>query len=101
MVESSHELTGLALQLEADLMREYGPLMAGANLCAALGYPSRAAFRQAVARGTVPIPVFPIANRRGWYALVKDVANWLAERRISAPAATATYARIKRQEMQR
>src|ERR1700741_3315182 len=85
MLESAHEKVSLARRLEADLFRQHGPMLSGSHLCAALGYPSRDAFRQAVARGTVPIPVFPIANRRGKSALVMDVANWLAERRVAAP----------------
>jgi hypothetical protein len=85
MVEPAHEKASLARRLEADLFREHGPMLSGSHLCAALGYPSRDAFRQAVARGTVPVPIFPIANRRGKYALVMDVAIWLAERRAAAP----------------
>jgi hypothetical protein len=32
----------------------------------------------------VPVPVFSIKNRRGKYALVKDVASWLAQQRNAA-----------------
>ena len=38
---------------------------------------------QALTRKTVPIPVFSVENRRGKYALVKDVAIWLANQRNS------------------
>jgi hypothetical protein len=32
----------------------------------------------------VPVPVFPVRHRRGKYALVKDIALWLAELRQEA-----------------
>lgn len=74
----------LAEALEADLFREYGVMLTGKNLIKILGYPSKDAFRQACRRGTVPVPLFEIENRRGKYALVKDVARWLAHRRATA-----------------
>lgn len=70
----------LAEELECDLLRLHGPLMGGAELRRALGYPSANAFRQAVARKTVPVKVFSIEHRRGKFALSKDVAAWLASR---------------------
>lgn len=69
----------LAKELEDDLLRVYGPIIHGRDLVKALGYPSGDAFRQAVSRGVVPVDVFPLENRRGKYALAKDVALWLAE----------------------
>lgn len=71
----------LATILERDLLSQYGPLMGRDNLWMALGYSSNDAFRQAVFKDLVPIPVFEIENRRGKFALVKDVAKWLAEKR--------------------
>lgn len=70
--------------LEADLLREYGPLLTGNSLRKALGYPSLEALRQAVARDKVPVPVFSLPNRRGKFALSKDVATWLADQRNRA-----------------
>lgn len=71
----------LASVLERDLMSQYGPLMGRDSLWMALGYSSNDAFRQAIFKNLVPIPVFEIENRRGRFALVKDVAKWLAEKR--------------------
>ena len=72
----------LADRLTAELMREHGPMMTGEALRRALGYPSMDAFRQAVFRRTVPIPVFSIPHRRGKFALVADIARWIAEQRL-------------------
>lgn len=75
----------LAELLEHDLVTRYGsPLLGGEDLRSALGYPSAEAMRQAISRGTVPVPVFAVAHRRGKFALVKDVAAWLAALRRTA-----------------
>ena len=63
-------------QLEAQLIRAYGVIVGGARLTRALGYPTQQAFRQAVARGRVPVPLFTIPGRRGKFAQVQDIARW-------------------------
>jgi hypothetical protein len=77
----------LDVLLERELLSKHGPMMTGENLRIALGYPSKEAFRQAIARKTTPIPVFGIEKRRGKFALTKDVAAWLAAQRARAVAA--------------
>ena len=72
-----------ATTIEKELFDRYGPLIADDALRIALGYKSIDAFRQALTRKTVPVPVFTVQNRRGKYALVKDVATWLANQRNS------------------
>ncbi len=74
----------LVVLLEQDLLSKHGPMMTGEDLRAALGYPSQEAFRQAVARKTIPIPIFGIEKRRGKFALTKDVAAWLAAQHARA-----------------
>jgi len=81
MNEEELEMRTLAEVLESDLLGQYGPMLTGEALRKALGYPSMDAFRQALSRGTVPVKVFPLENRRGKFALAKDVATWLAEQR--------------------
>jgi hypothetical protein len=61
------------------LTDKYGELMFGADLMRNLGYKSQAAFRMARSRGSLPIKVFDIENKRGAHALTKDVARWLDE----------------------
>ena len=70
--------------IESVLFERHGPLLADDALRIALGYKSTDAFRQALSRKTVPVPVFSVENRRGKYALVKDVASWLAQQRNAA-----------------
>lgn len=74
----------LANSLESNLLGRHGPVMTGDELLRALGYPSREAFRQSLIRNTVAIPLFDLEYRRGKFALVKDVARYLAEQRFSA-----------------
>lgn len=74
-----------ALKLEVEA--RYGLLISNDDLRIALGYPTMEAFRQALYRNTVPVPVFSIPNRRGKFALSKDVAEWLANQRNAALAA--------------
>lgn len=76
----------LAKMLEKDMLERHGPMIANDDLREALGYTTMDAFRQALARNIVPVPVFGLPNRRGKYALVKDVAGWLAEQRRIAHA---------------
>lgn len=74
----------LAVLLDRELTSRYGPMVSNDNLRLVLGYSSMEAFRQALSRKTIPIPVFEIENRRGKFALVKDVATWLAAQRERA-----------------
>lgn len=74
-------LTSGALEdiLARDLLHRYGPLLSQDDLWRALGYASLDGFRQAQLRGTVPVHVFALENRRGKFALARDVAQWLTQ----------------------
>lgn len=61
-----------------DFLEKYGPLISGAQLVKVLGYQSDAAFRKALQRKLVPVNIFRIENRRGYFARCDDVAAWLA-----------------------
>lgn len=61
------------------LNTQYGPLMGAAELRRALGFTTQEAFRQAVVRNKVGVPVFSIPGRRGKFAHTSDVAAWLAK----------------------
>lgn len=80
----------LAEALERDLFNRHGPMIGQQHLWQALGYSSIDAFRQAEARQTLPVRVFPLERRRGKFALVKDVALWLTRQYTAQPAASAT-----------
>jgi hypothetical protein len=65
------------------LLQEFGPVIGGLDLCRAMGLVSMDAFRQAEARGQMPIAIFTIPHRRGKFALSADLAQWLADLRCS------------------
>lgn len=71
----------LASELERSLTERYGEILNTPALARALGYPSTAAFRMAVLRGKIDLQVFEIPNRKGKFALAKDVAAWIAKLR--------------------
>lgn len=69
------------------LIREYGPVLSAAATAKLLGFSNLGALRQARARGRLPIPMFNIERRRGWFASTAIVAAWI-ERTTNAPSAT-------------
>lgn len=66
------------------MMRMHGPLMGGDALVAALGHKNHASLRQARRRGQIAVTLFRVPNRRGWFALTQEVADWLASMRQEA-----------------
>lgn len=78
------DVDALADELEEKLVQQFGPLLSNELLYRALGFPSMGAFRQALSKQRVPIPVFSIPNRNGKFALTMDVAKWLANQRVMA-----------------
>lgn len=63
--------------LTAQLSDRHGAILGSRALAKELGYPSSAAFEQALVRNMVPVRVFKLPNRRGHFALTIDVARCL------------------------
>ena len=78
-------------QLREELELAHGPLLGGAKLIAALGHTNIASLRQARKRGRITVPIFRLPKQRGYFALTRDVAIWLAKARISAMATAETF----------
>lgn len=57
--------------------RPAATLLSGAALRTALGFASAYAFRAAVHSGRLPVWVFKIPGRQGWFCRAADVAAWL------------------------
>lgn len=70
-----------AAELEKSLSDQFGPMVSSRDLWKVLCYPSAGAFRQALTRNRLPVPVFEIAGRKGRFAHVRDVAWWIAKQR--------------------
>ena len=74
----------LTRELNDELVARFGLMLPSTALAKTLGYPSAQAYRQAVVRGTVPVPLFRVAHRRGYFALARDVAAWVSTQRYTA-----------------
>lgn len=66
-----------AYPYESDLLARHGELMDGAALMALLHMNHERTLRRAIASNTLPVSVFRLAGRKGWYARTRDVAAWL------------------------
>ena len=77
---TSQEEKRLKEKLEADLLVIFkSPMLNLEQLQEALNYSSVSAIRQSIMRGTLPVPVFQLPNRRGHFVLVSEVAAFLAQ----------------------
>lgn len=63
--------------LQTAILATYGAVLDSAALARVLGFPSSEAVRSARRRGTLPIHMFRLPNRKGWFASSVDVATWL------------------------
>lgn len=75
--------TDVNSDLENNLLNAYGPLMGGTDLMKSLGYRTHSAFRRAERLGLLGVRVFPIPERKGRFALTRDVARWLTSISVS------------------
>lgn len=62
---------------KAELIRLYGPVVGSKDISRILGYASPDAFRKARSRETIPIKVFRLHGRRGYFASTSEIAHWL------------------------
>lgn len=60
-----------------ELAVEYGPLLDAAATAKALGFKSQDALRQARRDGRLPISMFRLPGRRGWFASTQAVIEWI------------------------
>lgn len=70
-----------AEHLEKLLVERYGPLLAAEDVIEILSFPNANAYRQAIKRGSIPIPMFHVSGRTGRFALASDMAAWLWSQR--------------------
>ena len=81
--ELQAQIQALANGLERELMARYGsPLLTGEKLSEAMGYRSIHSLRKHISQSKCPVELFTIEGRRGKFALVKDIAIWLAKQRL-------------------
>jgi hypothetical protein len=59
------------------LLREFGAVVGGRDLRNVLGFRSAAAFQRAVRSGHLRLRFFSVPGRKGRFALILDIADWL------------------------
>lgn len=64
-------------RITQQLATEHGALLNAAATAKALGFRSPDALRQARRDGRLPIAMFQIPGRRGWFASTQAVIEWL------------------------
>lgn len=65
-------------EMHAMLIREYGGVLDTATTARLMGYPSADAVREARLQKRLPIEMFRLPHRRGWFASAESVARWLS-----------------------
>ena len=79
MTPSNAKNPSLAQTLEADLLRIHGSVfIGGKELREALRYKTDIAFRVAMSKRRLGVPLFKIPGRKGHWALIRDISAWLA-----------------------
>lgn len=72
------------LSYEPTIVR-HGPIMDGRQLMHLFLFRTERSFRRAAQAGRLPVPVFRLEGRRGWFARTSDVERWLAQTSPPAP----------------
>lgn len=85
-MDDTDETGSYCAALTTEFVTRYGELMTGIPLYRSLGFQSSEAFRQAKKRKTVPIRTFRLPQRRGHFALTRDIASWLSAKRLELDA---------------
>ena len=66
-----------AVPLATLLLREYGAVLTSAKTARLLGYRSTRALAKASERGQLPVEMFLLQGRHGWFAQTSEVEAWL------------------------
>lgn len=61
------------------LLETHGPLLCASSVARLLAFRSTDALRQARLHHRLPIEMFQIDGRRGWFAATSEVAAWIEE----------------------
>ena len=68
------------------LLASHGELMQGPALAELFKFGSDRSFRRAAAAASLPIEVFRLPGRRGWFARTRDVELWLRKAPVAGAA---------------
>ncbi len=68
------------------LTQSHGEVVGGDSLRQILGFATKPGMARAIRQGRVALPTFHIPGRRGYFALVTDIAAWLVTQRFNDEA---------------
>lgn len=68
---------GASPQLNLELYLPRTPVLTGAETARVMGYPTTDALYKARQAGRLPIEMFRLPGRRGWFAATPSVKAWL------------------------
>jgi hypothetical protein len=74
----SAEITRAQKLLCEALQRRYGEILTLAELGEVLRFPSHQATCKARRQGRIPLRMFQVPHRRGWFATAADVATYMS-----------------------
>lgn len=57
------------------MLDRYGPVMPDHELSTLMGFKSAQTLRRSIAKGAIPLKVFQIGDKRGYFALTEEVAK--------------------------
>jgi hypothetical protein len=80
-----HLTTSLATEVESYLPRV--PILTAVETARLLGYPSTGALAKARQTGRLPVEMFKMPGRRGWFASTASVRIWLEQLLASTSSA--------------
>lgn len=63
--------------LKSRMFEKYGPTITGDDLYQMVGFETYEAFHRAKKLNQFSLKVFKLENRRGWYALTEELAEWI------------------------
>jgi hypothetical protein len=84
---SERRLDTLSAAHERELRARYGALLTLEDVGQVLRYPSSYAVRKARVRGSLPLPMVRIPQRRNWFVTARRVAEFLARLDLEADTA--------------
>ncbi|GLQ50057.1 hypothetical protein GCM10010872_15060 [Dyella flava] len=83
------------------LLKAHGWILSAATTAKLLGFPSTDALRMARTHGRLPIDMFLIEGRRGWFASSADVATWLDRTTRTVPRQRAEEKEVRKKAIVR
>lgn len=86
------EVSNMSLEIDSYLPK--APLLTAAETARLLGYPTTGALAKARQAGRLPIEMFQVPGRRGWFAATPKVRAWL-QAVVSGDSATPTPVKEK------